>query len=72
MKTKEEIEQLAESAYPIKKGGSMWMPCTHDFEKGNKQEGYINGYTQCQEDMAKKIIAWLSDKDYLERILKQK
>ena len=54
MKSKEEIEQLAESEYPIKRGGSEWMPTTNDIKKATKQEGYIDGYTQCQEDMADK------------------
>ena len=55
MKSREEIEQLAESEYPIKRGGSEWMPTTNDIKKATKQEGYIDGYTQCQEDMAVKI-----------------
>ena len=69
MKTKKEIEQLAESEYPIKRGGSMWMPCTHDFEKGNKQEGYINGYTQCQEDMADKKYTESQLRDAMEEAM---
>jgi hypothetical protein len=56
MKSKEEIEQLAESEYPIKRGGSEWMPTTNDIKKATKQEGYIDGYTQCQEDMASKKL----------------
>jgi len=55
MKSKEEIEQLAEIRYPIKIGGSMWIPNTNDIKKSNKQEGYIKGYTQCQENIAKEI-----------------
>ena len=49
MKTKEEIEQLAEQRFPndtpsgLKIGTSSY-----------KQRGYIKGYTQCQEDMADK------------------
>jgi hypothetical protein len=39
MKSKEEIEQLAESMYG--KG-----------EIEDYEEGYVDGYTQCQEDMA--------------------
>jgi hypothetical protein len=30
------------------------MPNTNDIKKANEQEGYIKGYTQCQEDMADK------------------
>jgi len=56
MKSKEDIEQLAKTEYPIKIGGSMWMPNTNDIKKSNKQEGYIKGYTQCQEDMIKEEL----------------
>lgn len=58
MKTKEEIEQLAEQRFPndtpsgLKIGTSSY-----------KQRGYIKGYTQCQEDMA--------DKKYTEEDLRQ-
>jgi hypothetical protein len=47
MKSKEEIEQLAEKAYPIKKDlyRDLW----------NENNAYVKGYTQCQEDMAEKI-----------------
>lgn len=63
MKTKGEIEKIA-----IK-----WYTEKHEVvPKIIETESFIYGYQQCQEDMAKKIIAWLSDKDYLERILKQK
>jgi len=41
MKTQEEIKQLAESIYGKGK--------VEDYE-----EGFIDGYNQCQEDMAKK------------------
>ena len=54
MKSKEEIERLAEKQYPIEIGGSMWIPNTNDIKRANEQEGYIKGYTQCQEDMADK------------------
>jgi len=39
MKTKEEIKQLAKEEY--------WM-FTEQYERG----AFVNGYTQCQEDMA--------------------
>lgn len=55
-KTKEEIEQLAELAYPVKVGGLMWMPNNSDIDKAKKQEGYIKGYTQCQETLNAKIV----------------
>jgi len=35
MKSKEDIEQLAKTEYPIKIGGSMWMPNTNDIKKTN-------------------------------------
>jgi len=55
MKTKEEIEKLANKEYPVKRGGPMWMQNTDDNKRYYKQEGYIKGYTQCQLDMAKEV-----------------
>ena len=49
MKTKEEIEQLAEKyaeSFRLKISSSSW----HE----EKCDDFINGYTQCQEDMADK------------------
>ena len=43
MKTKEEIEQLAESKFNV-----AYQPYS--------KRGYIEGYTQCQEDMADKKL----------------
>ena len=43
MKTQEEIKQLAEDYSEI------------SFNKRDLYEGYVDGYTQCQEDMADKI-----------------
>jgi hypothetical protein len=45
MKTKEEIEQLAEKFY---------NKSTSNFEIYLFHIGFIDGYTQCQEDMAEK------------------
>ena len=45
MKTKEEIEQLAEKFY---------NKSTSNFEIYLFHIGFIDGYTQCQEDMANK------------------
>jgi hypothetical protein len=45
MKTKEEIEQLAEKNFPIEE-----YPTCEGFE----HFAYKQGYTQCQNDMAKK------------------
>ena len=44
MKTKEEIEQLADK----------WLAETPIKEWGGAENGYIKGYTQCQQDMADK------------------
>ena len=52
MKTKEEIEQLAESEYGTEIV-SIRGSNPYDIEKDRKN-GYIKGYTQCQEDMAEK------------------
>ena len=43
MKTKEEIEQLAETLYPTV---TMYTPPL--------KKGFVDGYTQCQEDNANK------------------
>jgi ssDNA-binding replication factor A large subunit len=48
MKTQEEIEQLAESEYGTEIG-SIRGSNPYDLEKDRKN-GYIKGYTQCQED----------------------
>jgi hypothetical protein len=61
MKSKEEIIQLAKKQYPIEVGGSMWMPNTNDIKKVNEQEGYIKGYTQCQEDMANDFLSLIEE-----------
>ena len=46
MKSKEEIEQLAEKNFPIEQ-----YPTNEGFE----HFAYKQGYTQCQNDMAEKI-----------------
>ena len=61
MKTKEEIEQLAESQYGTEIG-SIRGSNPYDLE-GDRKNGFIKGYTQCQEDMA--------DKKYTEEDLRQ-
>jgi hypothetical protein len=53
MKTQEEIEQLAESKYGTEIG-SIRGSNPYDLE-ADRKNGYIKGYTQCQEDMADKI-----------------
>jgi hypothetical protein len=52
MKTKEEIEQLAESQYG-NEIGSIRGSNPYDLE-ADRKNGYIKGYTQCQQDMADK------------------
>ena len=47
MKTKEEIEQLAEKNFPIEE-----YPTNEGFE----HFAYKQGYTQCQNDMANELI----------------
>jgi hypothetical protein len=46
MKTKEEIEILAE----------QWFENANTERWGGEELGFINGYSQCQEDMNKRII----------------
>lgn len=48
MKTREEIEQLAFLKYPYE--GGIETNVTDDL-----RQGFIKGYTQCQEDMAKEL-----------------
>ncbi len=73
MKTKEEIEKLANKEYPVKRGGPMWMQNTDDNKRYYKQEGYIKGYTQCQLDMRKDWQNYtISEKaDFIEILNKQ-
>jgi hypothetical protein len=53
MKSKEEIEQLAESEYGTEIG-SIRGSNPYDLE-GDRKNGYIKGYSQCQEDVAHKM-----------------
>lgn len=46
MKTKEEIELLAEKLYPI-------SPNPNQMIEGFERVAYKKGYTQCQEDIRK-------------------
>ena len=51
MKTKKEIEQLAQEIhYEFQNQGLDANGCF------NQYQGYIKGYSQCQEDMNKRII----------------
>ena len=49
MKSKEEIEHLAEKNFPIEE-----YPTCEGFE----HFAYIQGYTQCQQDMQKDVEYW--------------
>ena len=51
MKTQEEIEQLAK-----KQKGCSKEYCDSIDEQYGYLNGYIDGYTQCQEDMADKVF----------------
>ena len=61
MKSKEEIEQLAEKEYPLKVVSIM-----EGYEDANRFEriAFTKAYTQCQENMA--------DKKYTEKELRDK
>ena len=48
MKTKQEIEQLAEK----------WFEVENTEKWGGEVLGYIEGYTQCQQDMQKDVEYW--------------
>ena len=52
MKSKEEIEQLATKHY--RSNGSGGGQYTEGLQEG-RLIGYVDGYTQCQVDMAKEI-----------------
>jgi hypothetical protein len=56
MKTQEEIEQLAEKEYPIQLNENHYKPDVYDDLNENNRNAYVEGYTQCQEDMADKIF----------------
>jgi|LakMenE01Jun11ns_1017448.scaffolds.fasta_scaffold9739074_2 hypothetical protein len=66
MKSKEEIERLAESQYGTEIG-SIRGSNPYDLE-GDRKNGFIQGYKTCQEDTAKLyseienlIITWSID-----------
>ena len=53
MKSKEEIKQLAKSQYGTEIG-SIRGSNPYDLE-GDRKNGFIKGYTQCQEDMVQEL-----------------
>jgi hypothetical protein len=70
MKTKEEIEQLAEKDF------KFWQDCGH-YELADLKsidyyyDGFTNGYTQCQEELGQKVghnvqAEDMADKKYTE------
>jgi len=67
MKTKEEIKQLAESEYGTEIG-SIRGSNPYDLEKDRKN-GFIKGYTQCQEDMADKKYTESQLRDAMEEAM---
>ena len=53
MKSKEEIEQLAENSSEVQEA-------TYTLQhKITYQHGYIDGYTQCQEDIFNELNEWI-------------
>jgi hypothetical protein len=55
MKTKEEIEQLAEKEYREYPNNPLDEPAWHynkDIHCHKKRKAFINGYTQCQENIS--------------------
>ena len=58
MKSKEEIKELAESEYGTEIG-SIRGSNPYDLE-ADRKNGYIKGYTQCQEDMVDEIKKQIS------------
>jgi hypothetical protein len=54
MKNKEEIEQLAEKEYPIQLNENHYKPDVYDDLNEDNRNAYVEGYNQCQEDMADK------------------
>ncbi len=58
MKTQEEIEKLAEKEYREYPNNPLDEPAWHynkDIHCHKKRKAFINGYTQCQEDMIDEI-----------------
>ena len=58
MKTKEEIEQLAENSSEIQEATYTTQ------HKITYKHGYIDGYIQCQEDMTKDVEYWQGEFDH--------
>ena len=55
MKSKEEIEKLAIKEYPIQLNENHYKPDVYDDLNEDNRNAYVDGYTQCQQDMAKDI-----------------
>ena len=53
MKSKEEIEQLAEQKYP--QGRTLNV----DYISASERNAYKKGYTQCQKDIVEELKEWI-------------
>ena len=53
MKSKEEIEQLAEQKYP--QGRTLNV----DYISASERSAYKKGYTQCQKDIVEELKEWI-------------
>jgi flagellar capping protein FliD len=59
MKSKKEIEQLAEQLYPISSNPQQII-------EGFERVAFKKGYTQCQEDMANEIEYWKKENEKID------
>lgn len=62
LKSKEEIQELAESEYGTEIG-SIRGSNPYDLE-GNRKNGFIKGYSKAQEDMQKNVEYWQGEFDH--------
>ena len=58
MKSKEEIEQLAEEKY-LKQTESINDSPVKGLIVSATKGGYVDGYTQCQEDIVEELKEWI-------------
>ena len=63
MKTQEEIEELVNKRY-LQKTEAITDSTIKGFIVSATKGGYIDGYTQCQEDMIKDVEYWQSESDH--------
>ena len=62
LKSKEEIQELAESEYGTEIG-SIRGSNPYDLE-GDRKNGFIKGYSKAQEDMQKNVEYWQGEFDH--------